>query len=175
MSYFRRFPKIQYDVNGDGQTQLVTNITKRIAMNSKIQSNTVIFDIYDVPVGDKPEDVAFKYYDDATLHWVILLVNNITDRYHQWPMSLQMFENYLNDKYVEPSATHHYEIEQESGDTTTTINIGTDNTDYPSAVAISNRQYEEGLQEEYGRIRLLRKEYLPQFLKEYKNILKTSD
>lgn len=175
MSYFRRFPKIQYDVNGDGQTQLVTNITKRIAMNSKIQSNTVIFDIYDVPVGDKPEDVAYKYYDDATLHWVILLVNNITDRYHQWPMSLQMFENYLNDKYAEPSATHHYEIQQESGDTTTTINIGTDNTDYPSAVAISNRQYEEGLQEEYGRIRLLRKEYLPQFLKEYKNILKTSD
>lgn len=175
MSYFRRFPKIQYDVNGDGQEQLVTNITKRIAMNSKIQSNTVIFDIYDVPAGDKPEDVAYKYYDDATLHWIILLVNNITDRYHQWPMSLQMFENYLNDKYAEPNSVHHYEIEQESGDTTTTINIGTDNTDYPNAVAISNRQYEEGLQEEYGRIRLLRKEYVPQFLKEYKNILKTSD
>lgn len=175
MSYFKRFPKIQYDVNGDGQQQLVTNITKRIAMNSKIQSNTIIFDIYDVPVGDKPEDVAYKYYDDATLHWVILLVNNITDRYHQWPMPLQMFENYMNEKYDEPSAVHHYEIEQESGDTTVTINIGTDNTDYPDAVAISNRQYEESLQEKYGRIRLLRKDYLPQFLKEYKNILKTSN
>ena len=44
-------------------------------------------------------------------------------------------------------AIHHYEITQTSGDTTVTIDVGMNTTDYPSATAISNYQYEDKLQE----------------------------
>ena len=57
------------------------------------------------------------------LHWVILLVNDIYDRYHQWPMNVNQFQSYITDKYDDVNAVHHYEISQKSGDTTEKINI----------------------------------------------------
>ena len=49
---------------------------------------------------------------------MVLLINNVTDRYHDWPMSEQQFSTYVNEKYSNPDGIHHYEISQESGDTT---------------------------------------------------------
>ena len=40
---------------------------------------------------------------------------------------------FVNDKYDNVCNTH-YEIEQQSGKTTKKIDIGTDNTDYPTAI-----------------------------------------
>ena len=53
-------------------------------------------------VQESPEMIADKLYDDPQLHWVILLVNDITDRYHQWPMSTPQFQAYVKDKYTNP-------------------------------------------------------------------------
>ena len=47
----------------------------------------MLFDKYDVKEGEKPEDVAFKWFGDPELHWVILMTNNVTDRYYGWPMN----------------------------------------------------------------------------------------
>ena len=47
-----------------------------------------------------PSCLAFKIYGDSELHWIILLTNNITDRYYQWPLNSNDFENYLNNKYL---------------------------------------------------------------------------
>ena len=69
-------------------------------MRSKVKSNALIFDTYDVKEGETPEMIADKLYNDPELHWVILLVNDITDRYHQWPMSTPQFLAFINDKYV---------------------------------------------------------------------------
>ena len=52
-------------------------------------------------------------------------------------MSVQRFEQFMNDKYTNPAAIHHYEIEQTSGDTTEVIDVGMNITDYPSATVIS--------------------------------------
>ena len=78
-----------------------------------------LFDNYDVQDGEKPEDVAFKWYGDADLHWVILMTNNVTDRYYEWPMTQPQFQNFIEDKYglANIDAIHHYEITQASGPT----------------------------------------------------------
>ena len=34
----------------------------------------MLYDTYDVKNGETPESIAFKLYDDAELHWVILLL-----------------------------------------------------------------------------------------------------
>ena len=62
-----------------------------------------------------------------------MLLNDITDRYHDWPMSEAQFLQFVNEKYSNVDAVHHYEISQSSGDTSVKINIRTDNTDYPTA------------------------------------------
>ena len=58
----------------------------------------MLFDTYNVKSGETPESIADKLYDDSQLHWIILLVNEVTDRYHDWPLSERQFNSFLNEK-----------------------------------------------------------------------------
>ena len=172
--YFGHFPLIPYDSVGDGKFKLVTNLLKRVAVRSKVKTNVLVFDTYDVRMGETPEEIADKLYNDPELHWVILLMNDITDRYHQWPLTENQFIAHINDKYDNVDATHHYEISQTSGDTTIKIDIGTDNSDHSGATAITNYEYEVARQDEMRKIRLLDPAYIEQFVDEYKTLMKAS-
>ena len=169
--YFANFPLIPYDSVGNGELKLVTNLMKRVALRTKVRTNILLFDTYDVKEGETPEMLADKLYDDSNLHWIIMYVNNITDRYHQWPLSTPQFLAFINDKYSNPDGTHHYEITQTSGDTTVAIDIGSDNTSHASATLITNREYEEERQDTLRRIRLLDPEYIDQFVEEFENLM----
>ena len=172
--YFENFPLIPYDSVGAGNFKIVTNLLKRVAVRSKVKTNVAYFDTYDVKEGETPEMLADKLYDDPELHWIILLLNDITDRYHQWPQNQNQFLACINDKYSNVDATHHYEISQVSGDTTIKIDIGTDNTDYPTASVITNYEYEEELQDEKRKIRLLDPSYVGIFVAEFESIMEES-
>ena len=92
MSFFNRFPLLVYDVKNNNNYKLLPDILRRVKLRSVIRSSSMIFDTYDVKDGERPEDVAFKWFGDAELHWVILMTNNVTDRYYEWPMSDAQFE-----------------------------------------------------------------------------------
>ena len=79
------------------------------------------------------------------------------------------FEEFVKEKYENPQAVHHYEITQSSGDTTKTINVGMNITDYGSASAISNYTYEQRLQDEKSQIRLISPRYITQFVDEFRS------
>ena len=145
--YFNFFPTVDYVNVGQSNSKTVTNILKRAAIREVIKNNLAIYTKYIIKSGETPESVAFNVYGDAELHWVILLTNDIYDRYHQWPMNVNQFLAYVNEKYTNPNATHHYEISQSSGDTSVKIDIGSDNTGYPSATAVTNFEYEESRQD----------------------------
>ena len=172
--YFQNFPLIPYDSVGDGQYKLVTNLLKRVALRAKVRTNTLLFDTYNVQEGQTPEMVADKLYGDPNLHWIVMYENNITDRYHQWPLTTPQFLAFLNDKYSNPDGLHHYEITQTSGDTTVTIDIGTDNTEHSGATTITNREFEEKRQDTLRAIRLLDPAYVDQFVEEFENLMGAS-
>jgi hypothetical protein len=172
--YFQNFPKIPYDSVGDGELKGVTNLLRRVGIRAKVKANTMLYDTYDIRNGETPESIAFKLYDDAELHWVILLVNDITDRFHDWPLTEAQFLQFIKDKYTNVDAIHHYEISQESGDTAVKINIGTSNTDYPTATAITNYEHEQELQDTKRKIRLLDPSYISDFVEEFKSIIRES-
>ena len=172
--YFANFPVIPYDSVGDYNFKIVTNLLKRVVVRSKVKANTSLYDTYDVKEGETPEILADKLYGDPELHWVILLFNDITDVYHQWPQNQNQFLACINDKYSNVDATHHYEISQTSGDTTIKIDIGTDNTDYPTASIVTNYEYEEALQDEKRKIRLLDPAYVDRFVSEYEKLMAES-
>ena len=172
--YFQNFPLIPYDSVGDGQYKLVTNLLKRVALRAKVRTNTLLFDTYNVQEGQTPEMIADKLYGDPNLHWIVLYVNNVTDRYHQWPLTTPQFLAFLNDKYSNPDGLHHYEITQTSGDTTVTIDIGTDNTEHSGATLITNREFEEKRQDTLRSIRLLDPAYVDQFVEEFQNLMEAS-
>ena len=175
MAYFSRFPLMVYDVKGDDNYKLLPDILRRVKLRSGVRSGTFLFDNIDVQDGERPEDIAFQYYGNAELHWVILMTNNVTDRYYQWPLSAPQFAEHLTDKYGagNEDAVHHYEKTQDSGPTSSRDNshLVECNSDDGDPSIISNRDYEYRKQDEYRQIRLLDKRFLDAFLEEFDNLI----
>ena len=174
MSYFDKFPLLVYDAKGQGNYKLVTDILRRVKIRTAIKDGAVLFDKYDVKNGENPEDVAFKWFGSADLHWVILLTNDITDRYYDWPLNQVQFDEFLTDKYGagNEDGIHHYEITKSSGNTSSAgpadyshkVEVNSDEDD---ASSVSNREYEERLQDKKRQIKLLNKSFLPEFIEEF--------
>ena len=166
-----------YDIKNNDNYKLLPDILKRVKQRSAIKSGQFIFDTYDVIDGEKPEDIAFKWFGDAQLHWVILMTNNVTNRYYDWPMNQVQFQTFLEDKYDNPDGIHHYELTQDSGrtsgqgpnDYSYKVEVTSDTT---NASSISNREYEEREQDKKRSIRLLNQKFLPAFLEEFDNLIK---
>ena len=179
--YFDTFPKILYDSKGQGNPKIVTNLLKRVAIRTKVKNNASLYDTYNVKNGETPESIADKLYDDPELHWIVLMVNDITDRYHQWPMLEQQFNTFVEEKYSNPDGVHHYEIEQSSGNTRTKIEVynnsalfSGDTDFYSNATTITNREYEEAEQDRKRRIKLLDPSFIDQFVQEFEILMKES-
>ena len=176
MAYFNRFPLMAYDMAGNKVYKLLPDILRRVKLRSGLRSGAFIFDNYDVKEGERPEDVAYKWFGDAEYHWVILMTNNITDRYYQWPLSQPQFAEHLTDKYGSGSedATHHYEKSQDSGKTSSRdySHMVECNSDETNPSIISNRDYEQRKQDEYRQIRLLDKKFLGIFVEEFDNLIR---
>ena len=171
MAYFSHFPKVSYDVRGDGNPQQMINITKRVRFRDYMKTNVVTYDFYDVKSGETPEYIANEFYGDPELHWVVLLANDIIDYYNEWPMTVPQFETYVKSKYDNVDGIHHYEYTQESGDTTFKIELPNDSatTQPAGSLPVTNYQYEENLQEQRRRIRLIQPRFIGQIKKEFKN------
>jgi len=172
--YFSHFPLIEYDSVGQGNPKGVTNLLRRVAVRAKVKTNTALYDTYDVKEGETPEMIADRLYDDVNLHWVVLMFNDIVDRYHQWPMTTGSFNKYVADKYTDINAVHHYEISETSGDRELKIDVGITNDDYPSATPITNYEYEVARQNELRNIKLLDPRYVSDFVDEYKELIQES-
>ena len=174
--YFDTFPVIPYDSVGDYNFKEVTNILRRVRLRAKVKTNVMLFDTYDVKEGETPEMIADKLYGNPELHWVVLMVNDITDRFHQWPMNFSQFNQYVADKYDDVNGIHHYEVAQESGDTSIKIWVenDSDTNAYSGATAITNYEYELAEQDRKRQIRLLDIQYLDLFVNEFDERIKES-
>ena len=174
--YFNTFPIIPYDSVGDYNFKEVTNILRRVKLRAKVKTNTMLFDTYDVKDGETPEMIADKLYGDPELHWVVLMVNDITDRFHQWPMNASQFNQYVADKYDDVNGIHHYEVTQDSGDTTIKIWVenDADTGGYSGATPITNYEYEWDEQDRKRQIQLLDPVYLGIFVSEFEKRIRES-
>ena len=175
--YFSSFQLLLYDMKGDQKAKLVTNIIKRVKVREKILDASSLYQKYFVQQGERPEDVADRHFGKSEYHWIILVTNNITDAYYGGPMGYAEFETFIKDKYTNPDGVHHYEVTQSSGKTT---GSGPDdyshkievNSDATGAQSVSNREYEQRLQDEKRSINLLNPAYLTTFIEEFNNLVR---
>jgi len=173
--YFSKFGKMQYGFDKNTY-KTVTDIMKRVKVRDKIINEMSLYNKYDVKSGETPETIAFKHFGNPELHWVILLTNNIQDRYYDWPMSEQEFELFITDKYSNPAGIHHYEVTQSSGklsgngpdDYTHKVEV---NSTTSGATSISNREYEQRIQDKKRLIKLLDPRFLSTFLSEFNALI----
>ena len=95
-SYFSAFPKIYYDAAGQGDYKLVTNLLRRVQIKEGLKESAALFDLYDIQGEDTPESVSEQFYGDQRYYWIILLFNNVKDRFYDWPLPQKQFEDYVN-------------------------------------------------------------------------------
>jgi hypothetical protein len=144
---------------------------------------------YNVQNGERPDIIAYKYYEDANLDWVILLTNNIIDPQFEWPLDDRSFERYIRKKYGSLEAakqTHHlYEkILREQQvyfdgtiipEKTVVVDKETyDLTSPTSRRAIDKYTYELELNEARSQIKILDKRYIQGLLTTYRDIVTKS-
>ena len=171
MSYFQNFPTIMYDPIGRGDNaKLATNILKRVRMRANMKKNVVMLDPYEIKENESPEIVADRHHGSSYYHWVVMLVNDISDVYHDWPKSTRQLQKYIQTKYTaaQLDEVHHYEVGQSSGDTTIKIQVPQGTS---GATPITNYEYEDALNESKRKIDLLRNDYLGFFTEEFANLI----
>ena len=166
--YFNDFPTIDYDCTGDGITEKIQDITTRIAVRTWIREIGPLFSKYDVADAETPEMVAAHVYGSVYDHWIVLLFNEITNTYYGWPLSRRDFDAFVNDKYENPQAVHHYEITQSSGNQTVKLKV---ESTVAGSTAVTNLEYEAALQNLKKQIRVLKPTYLGQFKAEFQELL----
>ena len=197
MQYFDTLPKIiQFDNEGIGR--IFTNLLARASVIPELLKSPVIYYNYDIQDGDTPEIIAHKYYGDPYRYWILLLANEILDPQWEWPMSGQVFQNYITTKYTDFNAystIHHYEKTLTQFDfgtnTTTTNTVEIDEDTYisleettktfslptgdvsitVSKSAVNYYDYEEKLNESKRNINILNSNYVNQLETELQKLM----
>jgi hypothetical protein len=192
MAYFRNLPNILYPSLRKGKVSshdyaLIKNLFKRAKIPDEILNIYTAFDNYQIVGDDRPDNVAYKYYDNSEYDWIILITNNIQNLRSDWPLSQNDLNNYLLDKYTETelSEIKYYETNElknskghvilKSGIKVTSNYIfkytdgGQIITKNPTK-SVSNYQYEIELNEKKRNILMLRPEYIAIVEKELRNI-----
>ena len=164
------FPKIKYDPTGNGNPIEIQDILTRIVTRQNVASRNVLFSRHAVTDSETPESLSMEYYGTIKHYWVNLMINKYYDRYYDWPLTERNLRAYVNEKYSDPNANHHYEIAQESGNTQ--IKIKVELADHPSAAGVTNFEYERNQNDERKNIKVLKKIYIAPFISEFNVLLK---
>jgi len=119
--YFRQVPNFEYVSRNPGDKYIseyipVKNLFKRGKLREDIFANLQFFEKYSIIGDERPDNVAYKFYNDETLDWVVLLSNNILNIQSEWPMTQRTFDKVMLEKYGSYenlySGIHHYETEE---------------------------------------------------------------
>jgi len=92
-SYFKDFPLIQYG------KEIAKNILARPRFNDNVKRFYSIFYPYAFKEGERPDSVAYNYYDDVYSDWLIYMSNDMIDPYYDVTLSSENFKKIINKKY----------------------------------------------------------------------------
>ena len=106
-SYFSYLPNI-YVAEGMGDDEnfrytLVKNIFRRVRVKDRIKDYITLTEAYYIGDFETPATLASDFFGSTQYDWVILIINNITDFYEQWPKSETELMKHVQDIYDNPN------------------------------------------------------------------------
>ncbi len=119
-NYFSKVPDFDYVSRLPG-AQIgdyirVKNIFKGASIREDILEDLTLFTKYQIVGNNRPDNVAFDFYGNSNLDWVVLKCNNIINVQSEWPMTQEDFDRYLLEKYKSYdnlyNGIHHYETKE---------------------------------------------------------------
>ncbi len=201
--YFDNFPYLTYSLNQNpqpGELDVVQDIFRRTAPIKNLLKNKQLFYAHVIIDGETPEGIADATYGSSRYHWVVNLLNDITDPLLDWPKNYANLVLFLNEKYgsvANASQTiHHYTLTESKVDSlgnssqstfivdktrydastsvpdvVTTFSNGRTVTVSTTRATVDNYTYEVDLNESKRNIVLLKETFLSQMVAELETLL----
>jgi hypothetical protein len=196
-NYFSYLPEFDYVSRLPnakiGDYARVKNLFKKGKIRDDIFKNLSFFEKYKIKGDDRPDNVAYEIYANASLDWVILLSNNILNVQTEWPLPQTDFDRFVLDKYGDYdtlyNGIHHYETQEVKNSQGVTIvpagleveedysisfydflieqQIDTGNISVP----VTNYEYEEKVENDKRNIFVLKQNYLGIILNDMEEIM----
>ena len=189
MSLLKRLPELLYNFSStplDPDFLVVKNIWRRAEILTEFKSEVMLFTEVTVRDGEKPKDVATRYYGNPLYNWTILVANDIADYYKQWPRSITQLQEFISNKYNNPADTKHHvttEVKDASGNIIVPAGKvvpsnfaisyydGTNTVTANPVASITNSAYEFDLNAEKQRIQIIKPSIIEDFVDAYYKIL----
>ena len=186
--YVSRLPKAQ----SISDYLRVKNLFKRTTISQTVFDDLTYFTKYQIIADERPDNIAYKIYGDSNLDWMVMLANNITNLQNEWPLEEQSFYRFLINKYGSEAgieSVHHYEsqkvidsnekvivpkgLEVPSNYSITFLDSGTRTEQIRTNITdeITNRQYEEKIQDEKRNIFLIKPKFTGLILEEMERVM----
>ena len=186
--YVSRLPKAQ----SISDYLRVKNLFKRTKISQTVFDDLTYFTKYQIIADERPDNIAYKVYGDSNLDWMVMLSNNITNLQNEWPLEEQSFYRFLINKYGSEAGietVHHYEtqkvidskekvivpkgLEVPSNYSVTFLDSGTRTEQIRTNItdAITNREYEEKIQDEKRNIFLIKPRFTGLILEEMERVM----
>ena len=186
--YVSRLPKAQ----SISDYLRVKNLFKRTKISQTVFDDLTYFTKYQIIADERPDNVAYKVYGDSNLDWMVMLANNVTNLQNEWPLEEQSFYRFLINKYGSEAGietVHHYEtqkvidskekvivpkgLEVPSNYSVTFLDSGTRTEQIRTNItdAITNREYEEKIQDEKRNIFLIKPRFTGLILEEMERVM----
>lgn len=179
MELLYRLPNVQYN------QYTMKNLLAKISTVKENYDKFAIYYPYSIKDGERPDTIAFDYYGSSTYAWLVMLANNITDYYSEWPLDYRDFYEYLKDKYgyvheLKNDVDHYVyvgiggqsseEIAEKNYKMTPTTYSFLTNIEKSGWAAVYVYDYEYQLNENKRRIKLLSNEFIGVVDRELKEI-----
>ena len=184
-----KLPELLYNFSAkplDPDFLIVKNIWRRAQILTEFKSQVTIFTEITVGDGERPEDIATQYYGNPFYNWTILIINDITDYYAQWPQSIVQLQEFINAKYDNGQATKHH-ITTEVKDANENVIVpagkivpsnfqvvyynGSTTVTATPVVSITNAQYEFDLNAKKQTIQIVKPDLIEDFVEVYHQVL----
>lgn len=171
MSYFNKFPGIQYEFNGT--YTVMRDILRRSAFISEYKPYTDLYSSYTIIDGDTPQSLAMRYYGAAKYHWVIMMFNEIHNPYFEWPVDAFTIKNICTEKYGEDTMYMTRHVIDDNDNIVGEVKIFKKGIAWtppdipPNTTPIAFYDYEEELNDSKREIHILRPELLGNFIKQF--------
>ncbi|BAU40031.1 hypothetical protein [Ralstonia phage RSP15] len=167
MSFFSNFGQVAHTLP-NGEKIIINNITKWATIEKKYRYDPRLHISYTIKDNETPEILSNRLYGSVRFWWTVLILNDISDMFSEWPLSNDALDRLVYEKYwgLDPSDTHHYE--DAYGDVIDPYalwRIGKYPTPYAAIsdlnlISISNYEHEYRRNEQKKNIKLIDPDYI---------------
>jgi len=100
MSFFRQFPKTNYDFQNNGIDTRIVDLFRFVKTDDRYLDDLATYTFYEIKNGDRPDIVSDLLYDTPDHYWTFFVINeHLKSGLSGWPMSSEQFEDYMTTEY----------------------------------------------------------------------------